>query len=559
MLYNTTFSELYQIEGIVECYTYSVLFRGKKSDTGEQVLVRHCLTARALEEEKQRSVQAEVAALQALDHPSLSPLLEVSMGDRGIYLVSAQPSGGTLATHLAQNFLKLLLFDEALRIITQIGQALHALHQRGLCHGNLTPQAVFFQAVDQVSLGEIRLKSVLDCIPNYQPVLEESVPLCWYMAPEQFSGVFDAFTDQYALGCLAYHLFTGRVPFTGSARATLLQKHQQEQPCALSEFNPALPVLVEDAILKALAKQPEARHASIQAFLNALQQPEQSAIADQDTLKNLFFDRESVLTAQTALAQEAFQPSVMQESFPQASVLESAMSPGARFDQTTAVHSLLSSAKRRQSLSSQPFAQAAVARTNNRHETPALLNRAWLSRKNLLDLFSRRRELAILTPAILLVLVLAIIASRLLFFAGTPGQTRVAKPSPHVSQGTPALTSTSETIPVQSTATPTLSPTPQTTATPTLLKITPLLDCITQTGNMFRATFGYQNPNVVAVTIPLGGKNVVSPSNSDGTQPTSFAPGAHHQVFRVTFFKHGTVTWSLNGQIVTADSSSPHC
>lgn len=131
---------------------------------------------------------------------------------------------------------------QQLSIIVQVGQALAALHQHGLCHGNLMPQAVFFSEPDLVFLGEFRLPAVLACLPSYQPALEEGMPLCWYLAPEQFSGRFHAATDQYALGCLAYHLLTGRLPFSGSARATLLQRHLQEQPCALREHNPDLPV-----------------------------------------------------------------------------------------------------------------------------------------------------------------------------------------------------------------------------------------------------------------------------------------------------------------------------
>jgi hypothetical protein len=73
------------------------------------------------------------------------------------------------------------------------------------------------------------------------------------------------------------------------------------------------------------------------------------------------------------------------------------------------------------------------------------------------------------------------------------------------------------------------------------------------------AHFGYRNTNAFVVTIPRGGENVVNPSNLDGSQPTSFAPGSQHAVFQLTFFKHQTVTWSLDGSLASASSNSPHC
>src|SRR5260370_31049984 len=110
------------------------------------------------------------------------------------------------------------------------------------------------------------------------------------MAPERVHGGASAESDQYALGCLAYLLFTGQVPFAGSARATLLQKHQRDQPKPLAELNPAIPAPIETALFKALAKQPTARYRSVQAFLEALEDPHRAAIANQDTLVPLFDD-----------------------------------------------------------------------------------------------------------------------------------------------------------------------------------------------------------------------------------------------------------------------------
>ena len=282
------FVGVYQIEKQIRHSAYSVLGLGKKLETGLPVLLRLWFTAHATTTAAQKRIQMEVAALQQIQHPHLMPLLEVGASAQGIFLVSVQASFGSLHDRLHQSFLKPLPFEEALQLIQQVGQGLHALHQQGITHGNLTPHAIFFNEPGHARLGEFRMHSILACIEHYQPALDEGVPHCWYMAPEQFHGVSSAQSDQYALGCLAYLLLTGQVPFTGSARATLLQKHQRDQPLPLTEYNPAISRHVEAALLKALAKHPAERYSSVQAFLEALEYPQRTVLAEQAMLAHAF-------------------------------------------------------------------------------------------------------------------------------------------------------------------------------------------------------------------------------------------------------------------------------
>lgn len=90
------------------------------------------------------------------------------------------------------------------------------------------------------------------------------------MAPEQFQGFVSRESDQYALGCIAYELFTGQPIFNASDAMTLMYKHGMEFPTPPSHHNPTLAPHIEQAILKALAKQRHERHTSIKAFVLAL-------------------------------------------------------------------------------------------------------------------------------------------------------------------------------------------------------------------------------------------------------------------------------------------------
>lgn len=545
---------IYQIEKTVEFSTFSMLFEGKNRNTGKAVLVRRWFPASVTTAQDQARIHEEVAAFQAVQYPGLLPLLEVSTTRESVFLVSMAVPGGTLGMHLGQAFPEPLPLAEAQSIITQVGRALAALHHHGLCHGHLTPHAIFFSEPDLVFLGEFRLPSVLACLPTYQPVLEEGMPWCWYMAPEQFSGAFDAATDQYALGCLAYHLLTGRVPFSGSARATLFQKHVHDQPRALRELNPALPAHIEEAVLKALAKQATERHASMQAFLEALDLPSRGTIAEQDTAENLVLP---LLAA--APAQSMSVPATLQPGRVQAAV-------------TGIFHRIITSAPATSiarpltggaSHLRQSRAQVSVARIFHTitKSAPAIsLSRVLANERRQLSSSPRRREFAVLALAIILVLILVLTAGGWLLASSHHALRQATKGTlSAVSTATSAPTQSKTQVPALSSPTPEMSPTPQVSATSAVPAITPFVDCVTQTGSSLQAEFGYQNPQTVTVTIPQGSTNEISPSNADGVQPMSFAPGIHHQVFHVRFFKHGTVAWTLNGMAATASSSSPPC
>src|SRR5205807_928969 len=97
-----------------------------------------------------------------------------------------------------------------------------------------------------------------------------------YMSPEQFRGTASRESDQYALGCIAYELFTGQLPFTAPDMVALMFKHIQEAPTAPRQLNPQVPVHIEQAILKAMAKERGERYVDVAAFVLALRTPQKT-------------------------------------------------------------------------------------------------------------------------------------------------------------------------------------------------------------------------------------------------------------------------------------------
>jgi|GEM_PF-2651985 len=91
------------------------------------------------------------------------------------------------------------------------------------------------------------------------------------------------------------------------------------------------------------------------------------------------------------------------------------------------------------------------------------------------------------------------------------------------------------------------------------LAIKPLLDCVEKVNaTTWRAHFGYTNPSYYAVSLEVGNNNRFDTAPADRSQPTTFDSGVHHEVFTVQF--NGTpITWSVQGNAVSASSSSVAC
>ncbi len=176
-------------------------------------------------------------------------------------------SGGSLRDHLKRQSPYPLPLDEALAILAQIAEALYFAHKQNIVHRDLKPENILFSAKGELLLSDFRFANILDTIGIRQGTV---IGTPAYMAPEQFRGFASRESDQYAFGCIAYELLTGRQPFIASDIASLMFKHLTEQPPAPRQLNAQVPEYIDQAILKSLAKEREVRYADVVSFARAL-------------------------------------------------------------------------------------------------------------------------------------------------------------------------------------------------------------------------------------------------------------------------------------------------
>jgi Tol biopolymer transport system component/tRNA A-37 threonylcarbamoyl transferase component Bud32 len=214
--------------------------------------------------------EIEIAA--QLQHPHILPLLD--SGDAGGFLFYVMPfvQGESLRDRLVRE--RELPVHDALRIITEVADALAHAHERGVVHRDIKPENILlsgrhalvadFGVAKAVSEASGRLKLTSVGVALGTPT---------YMAPEQASADpgLDHRVDIYALGVVAYELLAGRPPFTGHTAQEVLAAHMTRPPEPIRNFRGNVAPAVETIVLRCLEKHPADRWQSTSELVNQLE------------------------------------------------------------------------------------------------------------------------------------------------------------------------------------------------------------------------------------------------------------------------------------------------
>ena len=268
----------YRIIEEIAAGSFGMVYRAHHHILTERIVALKLLHMHLPARERERFIQ-EARFLASLGHRYILSVVDIGFDNGRPYLASTYASGGSLREMLNQQ--RVLPWDKANIILKQIGDALHHAHQQHIVHCDLKPENILFNAQGEAVLADFGIATVLSTMSVKVLANPEGTPS--YMAPEQFHGQVSKETDQYALGCIAYEMVTGQRLFAAPNLVAMCIKHETAQPTPPRQINAQIPVHVEQAILKALAKQRNDRHKDVAAFLTALQTPPQSPQSPQRT------------------------------------------------------------------------------------------------------------------------------------------------------------------------------------------------------------------------------------------------------------------------------------
>ncbi|MBV9615788.1 MAG: serine/threonine protein kinase, partial [Ktedonobacteraceae bacterium] len=236
-----------------------------------RVVIKLLYTVRVHTQEEQQEILRKISALQQLDHPHILPILSTGFHKDMPYIITEYQVSGSLYDRLQRQAAGQPIHpEEALLTFAQMGQALQYAHQKQIIHGYLKPQNVLFNKRNEALItGFHRHALLLADEPEDTASQEFSI----YRAPEQLAGQTNEKSDQYVLGCLAYEMLTGHKAFIVPSVKTPGAYYKTRSLIAPRRLNSTLPLYIEEALLKAMSREPEQRYDDIATFLAALKIP----------------------------------------------------------------------------------------------------------------------------------------------------------------------------------------------------------------------------------------------------------------------------------------------
>ncbi|MEM7604138.1 MAG: serine/threonine-protein kinase [Myxococcota bacterium] len=238
--------------------------------------------------------EREARAASKLGEPHIVRVYDFGRSPQGLaYLVMELLDGEDLATFLASR--GRLSLERATAIVLQCCQGLGAAHRAGIVHRDLKPENIVLakQKGGQtlVKLVDFGLAKMSDMEHGDEPGRKLTTTgmifgTPQYMSPEQCLGhETDGRADIYGLACIFYELLVGHVPFDGDSFIGVLNQHICDPPPPMQTASVSVPAPLESLILQCLAKEPDARPASMEALaariLSALDASGQGALSAQ--------------------------------------------------------------------------------------------------------------------------------------------------------------------------------------------------------------------------------------------------------------------------------------
>jgi serine/threonine protein kinase len=257
----------YRVEARLGDGATGVVYRAVREPDGLVVALKVLRAELSADDTYRRRFTHEARAAAEVEHRHLVRVLEAGEAGGRSYLATEYVAGQTLAARLdAEGGLPL---DQILRLASELGAALDALHGAGLVHRDVKPSNVMLDRDGAAMLGDFGLAKGRAYTVLTRP--GALVGTLDYLAPEIIGGApAGPASDLYALGCLVFECMAGVPPFADRTGLQVGMAHLRDEPPDPGADRADLPPMLGWAVRRALAKDPNRRPHSAGAFAHML-------------------------------------------------------------------------------------------------------------------------------------------------------------------------------------------------------------------------------------------------------------------------------------------------
>jgi serine/threonine protein kinase len=284
---NTVLDGKYLIEEAIGKGGMGLVYRARHVNFNRQFAIKILKNELVSDPQAIKRFRNEANAAGMIRHPNAITISDFNITtDGAAYLVMDYVEGRSLRDILKKEGRQ--SYQRTISLISQVCDAAAAAHRKGIIHRDLKPDNIMVEKLEDDS----EMVRVLDfgiAKLSQNPAYSENITVGgailgspYYMSPEQCDGRhLDNRSDIYSLGIILYELLVGKVPFRAQTPWGLVKMHCSAAPQPIRNYRADIPPALENAILKALAKDPKDRQQSalelrkeLEASLSAATSPQ---------------------------------------------------------------------------------------------------------------------------------------------------------------------------------------------------------------------------------------------------------------------------------------------
>ncbi|HLZ46617.1 MAG TPA: serine/threonine-protein kinase [Gemmatimonadales bacterium] len=255
----------------------SYVYLAKEISSGATVAIKVLSPRLASDKSSVERLRREAGLAMRLDHPNVCRILRLGESEDGlIYLVMPFLKGELLSDREVRGGPMDIV--PAVTLLKQMCAGLHHAHELQIIHRDLKPENVMLVpddngGVERAVIMDFGLAKERRADPAIAKLTATGIILGTpeFMSPEQIRGKpLDARSDIYALGIVAFEMFTGKLPFQGRNAQEMMIARLRSQAIPIRQYRPDVPEPVEKALTKALQTNPDDRFTTAIEFGDAL-------------------------------------------------------------------------------------------------------------------------------------------------------------------------------------------------------------------------------------------------------------------------------------------------